>query len=141
MAYKCKLFEPVNLILHGHFTHVYSFQSYWHNYRKQNISAKQWICKWSLMIKNTYGCLMQSTYAYYAWGQSLQAFCVGLSFCCIINSGTDSLIQNMFWLQKTNFQALRALHQVWRQPNNNALIWVAKLTWACLLAIGAVVKP
>ena len=58
-----------------------------------------------------------------------------------ITSGTDSLIQNMFWLQKTSFQALSALHQVWRQPNNNALIWVAKLAWACLLAIGAVVKP
>ena len=71
----------------------------------------------------------------------LAFFCVGLSFCCMINSGTDSLIQNMFWLQKTSFQALWALHQVWRQPNNNALIWVAKLTWACLLAIGAVVKP
>ena len=25
-----------------------------------------------------------------------RGFCVGLSFCCIINSGTDSLIQNMF---------------------------------------------
>ena len=68
-------------------------------------------------------------------------FCAGLSFCCMINSETDSLIQNMFWLQKTSFKALWALHQVWRQPNNNALIWVAKLAWACLLAIGAVVKP
>ena len=38
-----------------------------------------------------------------------------------ITSGTDSLIQNMFWLQKTSFQALWALHQAWRQPNNNAL--------------------
>ena len=40
-------------------------------------------------------------------------FCVALAFCCILNSGTDSLIQNMFWLQKTSFQALWALHQVW----------------------------
>ena len=68
-------------------------------------------------------------------------FCVDLSFCWILDSGTDSLIQNMFWLPKTSFKALWALHQVWGQPNNNALIWVAKLTWACLLAIGAVVKP
>ena len=27
-----------------------------------------------------------------------------------------------FWLSKTSFQALWALHQVWGQPNNNALI-------------------
>ena len=72
--------------------------------------------------------------------ETLLGFCVGLSFCCILDSGTDSLIQNMFWLPKTSFQPLWALHQVWGQPNNNALIWVAMLTWACLLAIGAVVK-
>ena len=30
----------------------------------------------------------------------------------VFNSGTDSLIQNMFWLQKTSFQGLWALHQV-----------------------------
>ena len=40
-----------------------------------------------------------------------------------------------FWWSKTSFQALWALHQVWGQPNNNALIWVAKLTWACLMAL------
>ena len=75
------------------------------------------------------------------WGVIGQRrFCVGLSFCCILDSGTDSLIQNMFWLPKTSFQALWALHQVCGQPNNNALVLVAMLTWACLLAIGAVVK-
>ena len=50
----------VNLTLHGHYTCVYSVQSYWHKYRKQNMSAKQIIHKWSLMIENN-GSQMHST--------------------------------------------------------------------------------
>ena len=42
-----------------------SIKSYWHKYRKQNISAKQVIHKWSLMMKNKYDCQMHSTYAYF----------------------------------------------------------------------------
>ena len=60
--------------------------------------------------------------------------CVCLSFCCLILcTRTFSLLQNIVLLSKTSFQAHWALHQVWGQPNNNALICVAKLTWACLM--------
>ena len=74
MAYKYKIFEAFNLYLCGHCTHVYSFQSFWHKYRKQNVSAKQGIHKCSLMIKNKYGCQMHRIYAYDYWTQSLLAY-------------------------------------------------------------------
>ena len=41
MAYKDKLSEAVNLTPHGHYTHVYRFQIYGLQYRKQSMSAKQ----------------------------------------------------------------------------------------------------
>ena len=50
--------------LHGHYTCVYNFQSYWYKYRKQNMSAKLGICKCSLVMKNKNGCHMHSTYTY-----------------------------------------------------------------------------
>ena len=40
IALKCKIYEPVNLTLHGHYKCVYSFWGYWHKDRKQNISGK-----------------------------------------------------------------------------------------------------
>ena len=51
MAYTYKIFEAVNLTFHGHYTHVYNVQSYWLNYRKQTVSAKQRIHKCSVMTK------------------------------------------------------------------------------------------
>ena len=52
MAYNCQIFEAVSLTIHGCYTCVYSSLSYWHKYRKQNMSAREGIHKWSLMIKN-----------------------------------------------------------------------------------------
>ena len=52
MAYKCRILEAGNFTLHGNYTCVYSFQSFWHKYRIQNMSDKPGIHRWSLMIKN-----------------------------------------------------------------------------------------
>ena len=76
VAYNCKIFEAFTLTLHGHYTLVYSFQSYWYKYRKQNMSPKQRIHKCSLMIKYKCDCQMHSTHAYYCWAQSLLAWMV-----------------------------------------------------------------
>ena len=53
IAYKCKIFKAVNLIINGHYTYkcivlkVFGIKT-----RKQNMPAKQGIPKWSLMIEN-----------------------------------------------------------------------------------------
>ena len=51
MAYKYKIFDAISLTLLVHYTHVclYSFQSYWYKYRKQNMSVNQGILKCSLL--------------------------------------------------------------------------------------------
>ena len=41
VAYNCQIFEALNVALHGHYTHVYSFPSYWHKCGKQNMSSTQ----------------------------------------------------------------------------------------------------
>ena len=65
IAYKCKILDAVNLnTLWSLYACVYIFQSYWHKYKKQNMSAKQGIHNWSFSIKNKYVCQMHSTYAY-----------------------------------------------------------------------------
>ena len=51
--------------LHGDYTHVYSVQSHWNAYTKQNMSAKQVIHKWSLMIKNKCGCQIHNMDTYF----------------------------------------------------------------------------
>ena len=71
MAFKFKIFETINITLDGHYTCVYSDQSLWHKYRKQNMFASQEIHQWSLMIKNKCGSQMHRTYAYYNSAQSL----------------------------------------------------------------------
>ena len=65
MAYKYKTFEAVNLAFHGHYTHVCTVSKVVGINTENKMSAKQGIHKWSLMIKNKYGCQMHSTYAYY----------------------------------------------------------------------------
>ena len=66
IAYKCRIFEAVNLTLHGHYTHVCTvFEVFWHKFRKWNMSAKPGIHRWLLVIKNRYGYQMYNTYAYY----------------------------------------------------------------------------
>ena len=45
MAYKCRILKAVRITLHGHYTCVHIFQSFWHTYRQQNMSAKQGIHK------------------------------------------------------------------------------------------------
>ena len=45
MAHKCKVFETVSLTLHMNCAHVFTFKSYWHTCRKQNMSVKQGIHK------------------------------------------------------------------------------------------------
>ena len=72
MAYTSKTFEAVNLNTSwALYTCRYSFSSCWHKYRKQNMSAKQVIHKWSLIIKNKYGCQFYSIDAYYCRDESL----------------------------------------------------------------------
>ena len=65
MTYKCKVFEAVNVSLHGYYTLVYIFQSYWYKYRKQNMSDKQVIHDFLLLIKNKYGWQIHSIDTYY----------------------------------------------------------------------------
>ena len=66
MAFKCQIFETVNLTLHGHYSHVCIVSKVIGiNTRKQNMSGKQGINKCSLIIKNKYGCQTHSIYAYY----------------------------------------------------------------------------
>ena len=44
-GYKCYIFEAVNLTLHGHYTHVYRFQSNWHNTKNKTcLQDKEYMC-------------------------------------------------------------------------------------------------
>ena len=65
MAYKCKIFDGVNLTLAGHYTHMCTVSKIIGINTENNMFAKQGIHKCSLMIKNKYGCQMHSIYAYY----------------------------------------------------------------------------
>ena len=51
MANKCKIIGCHITTSWALYTCVYSVQSYLYKYRKQNMSAKQGIHKWSLMLK------------------------------------------------------------------------------------------
>ena len=64
MAYKCKIFEAVNLRLDGHYTYVCTVPKVIdiNTDKKTCLPDKDIMCP--LMIKNKYGCQMQSTYAY-----------------------------------------------------------------------------
>ena len=73
IIYKCKIFEAVSLTHHGHYTHVDTVSKII-GINTENISAKQGIHMWSLIINNKYSCQMHSIYASYCWGQSLLAY-------------------------------------------------------------------
>ena len=73
IACKFKIFECQLKNSSALYIYVCTVQSYWYKYRKENMSSKQGIHKFSWMIKNKYGCQTHSTSAYYCWAQGLLA--------------------------------------------------------------------
>ena len=65
MAYKCRIFKAIDLTFHGNYTHLCEVSKVFAINTENKMSAKQVTCKWSLKIKNKYGCQMQNTYAKY----------------------------------------------------------------------------
>ena len=61
MPYKLQIFKAVNITLHGHYTHVCTVSKVTGMNTEKDMSAKQGIHNWSLMIKNKYGCELHNT--------------------------------------------------------------------------------
>ena len=59
--FQYKIFEAVNLTLHGHYTHVIKMCNVVCIHTENRI----FLPKNAWMIKNTYGCQMHSMHAYY----------------------------------------------------------------------------
>ena len=65
MAYKCEIFDAVNLTFHGHYMHVCTVSKVIgiDTENKICLPSREDMC--SLIINNKYGCQVHVTYVYY----------------------------------------------------------------------------